>query len=300
MSLLDENSGYPQQEPEIGPNEGKGTAEHPTFSQELSEGADQGYVVVPEPRPEIAFPAYSDEKSRNWKRIAMFSAPVLGIVLAAGALASSRGSEPKAGPIAESTPTPEPSIAPEPLEVVGNKTVLGIVEVNDSDIHVTRSNGMEILVPHLKASSPEEFADTFLTQFACYATTGAEACVNEVTDDPDVRRSFTSIRRQLDIATLQATSNLVNTQVEISGTPKFNSGKVANNIRDLNYIELDPSSELFLDVQAGGTDELNVWQGHNYTGKPDYKFEQLRVEYTVDDSNKVKVVGFKWVPVENA
>lgn len=275
--------------------------------------ADQqtNYFDAPESEPQLPQEDQIAEKKQsngNLKRFVLLGGSALaGAALTVGLL-TLRDSDreltnnPNQETVAADAPAPqepgEPNLPTTPERGTklpyDSNTVLGIVNVTENDILVERPGGRKMYVPHLTAASPSEFADSFLTQYACYATTGDNACAMEITTEPDVREAFIRGRKSFEIAEFQSDPLIKNLQLQIYGKPFFLSGEVVDPEHgQAKYIELDPSTELNATVHMGGTEQADVWQGHEVFNGIDYRFGQFRVVYTVDQNNKPNVIHFK-------
>jgi|GEM_PF-5755537 len=242
------------------------------------------------------------EPSSNFKQLVLVAG---GSALAATALVSSLfflkgGDDPtetvraKEAVATDTNPSELPSETPVSNEKTSagavKNTVLGIVAVSDADIKLTRPGGEEILVPRLTARSVSEFTDSFLTLYACYMTTGSDLCADEISTKPKVREGLIRTRDYFGVDDLQKDDYNKDAQLEIYGDPFFLSGEVSTPRDEPGthyYIELDPDTDLRAYRQGGA-----AWQSHENPNIAHYKFDSMRVEYTLDESGKPYVTSF--------
>jgi hypothetical protein len=249
--------------------------------------------------------------------------------LLAAALVLDKNSEEHVSTTPDSTSSAEPTTTPSPsvsetegivsniprVEVEGGwadtQTALGIVtpSLERNDILAKRPNGDTILVPRLRVDSPSEFADSFLTLWAAYVTTGDEEVLSEVsTGNPNVRELLIRSRESFGIADAQESPTdrdaSMDMQMIIYGSDPFFLSGVSDSYNDSGefvtneqYIELDPSTPLFVIRTPFNDTNLDIsWQARNqnYYAGPGARFDTLRVEYAIDDFGAPSITGFDY------
>jgi hypothetical protein len=209
-------------------------------------------------------PTRQEKKSRGWlKPVAAFVGVVVVGIGAYVALGQSEGDspEPNNAPEAE-VPVEEPATEQPVEENPDTSNVnLGELEPGTNFVTATRLNGEEIRVPRLDNSSPESFANTALSLWACYDTTGSQECLNALSPDSEVQALLRSGREEFIVPQLEIGEISRNGQVIIYDTtedPAQFQSRTAES--GLEVVELTGGSlyyKFFLDITSI---DKNKWQ----------------------------------------
>lgn len=143
---------------------------------------------------------------------------------------------------------------------------VGLDEIDSGDDYIvaTRMNGEEIHIPKLDMSGLENgettrFANTALSLFACYMTTGDQACLDAFSPVPEIQSMLTSARQQGYGDIISDASN-ENWQLAIFDTPE-NPVKFTSEEDGAGYaVSIDPNSGPLYARMYGGFYGSTEWQ----------------------------------------